>query len=265
MRELTITTCQAPIAERCVALLAIYLAEQLARPVRFVDDCSWQERARLLDSGVIDLAWICGTPYVRRVDTLQPTVTLLVAPVQAAARYGGRPVYFSDVVVRAQSPLHHFADLRGRRWGYNEPNSHSGYFLFRSYLVERGETTAFFGQIVETGGHQQSLALILGGQLDASAIDSTVLDLLLRDDPALATDIRLIATLGPSSGPPWVASLQLEATLREQVRAALLAAHTQQRGQAALAAGGLARFAAVDDQDYNDIRRMAALAALAGP
>lgn len=264
MRELTITTCQAPIAERCVALLARYLAERLAIPVRFVQDISWQERIQQLDRGAIDIAWICGTPYVHRFDRTQPTVTLLAAPVQAAARYGDRPIYFSDVVVRADSPFQQFEDLRGTRWGYNEPNSHSGYFLFRSYLAARGETTAFFGRLVETGAHQQSLEQILSGQLDASAIDSTVLDLVLRGEPSIASHIRVIATLGPSSSPPWVASTRLEPALCDHVRGALLSAHRDERGLVALAAGGLARFAAVADHDYDDIRHMAAQADQAG-
>jgi phosphonate transport system substrate-binding protein len=260
MNQLTITSCQSPLAELHVALLAKYLARYLGIAVRFVNHIPWQERSRLLDTGEIDVAWICGAPYVRRTVAPSPAVVLLAAPVQTGERYSDRPIYFSDVVVGAASSFRSFVQLRGTRWGYNEPASHSGYVLFRSYLAERGETVAFFGSLMETGAHHESLAHILAGTIDAAAIDSTVLELLLGHQPELATHIRVIETMGPSSAPPWVASHLLDTTLREQVRQALLAAHTNEQGRAALAAGGIARFAAVDDSDYNDIRRMVRLA-----
>jgi ABC-type nitrate/sulfonate/bicarbonate transport system substrate-binding protein len=60
-----------------------------------------------------------------------PKLTLLAAPLPAGARYGGKPIYFSDVVVRRDSPYQTFADLRGVTWGYNEPGSQSGYNVVR--------------------------------------------------------------------------------------------------------------------------------------
>ncbi len=213
----------------------------------------------MLAAGEIDLGWICGTPYVCHTDAPDPRFGLLVAPVQAGARYGGQPVYFSDVVVRAASPYRCFDDLRGARWGYNEPHSHSGYFVYRAYLVARGETNAFFGSVTETGAHATSIAQILAGAIDAAAIDSTVLELLRRDDPLLAAQVRVVATMGPSSAPPWVVQRRLDRTLRAQLRAVMLTLHEDPAARPALAAGGLARFAAVTDADYNDIRRAAAL------
>lgn len=41
-------------------------------------------------------------------------------------RYGGEPIYFSDVVVHTDAPAEGFADLAGCRWAFNEPQSQSG-------------------------------------------------------------------------------------------------------------------------------------------
>ncbi len=258
---LSITSCQAPNADPAVAAVAAYLAELLGRPVTFVNPIDWQERDRQLDAGRIDLGWICGWPYVRKMRRQPPTLELLVAPVPAGERYGGRPIYFSDVVVRRDSPYQTFADLRGATWGYNEPGSQSGYNVARYHLALRGLTWEFFGRVVRTGAHQNSLRALLAGQLQASAIDSTVLETEFKRQPALRDQVRLIDVMGPSPVPPWVAQTRLPADLRATLRGALLDMHHNPAGQAALAVGDLARFAAVTDADYDAIREMERVAA----
>ncbi len=127
-----------------------YIGERLGVATEFVDGFSWQERERLLDAGEIHAGWICGLPYVLKADRPRPGVELLAAPVMAGARYAGRPVYFSDIVVRSDHPARSFDELRGARWGYNEPRSHSGYEIVRYQLAQRAERASFFSKVVET-------------------------------------------------------------------------------------------------------------------
>jgi phosphonate transport system substrate-binding protein len=256
MDSLRITSCQAANADPWVAAVVAYLAERLGRPAEFVNQIAWEERDRLLDAGQVDAGWICGWPYVRKLARPDPNLELLAAPVMAAPRYRDRPIYFSDVVVRRDSPYTSFAGLRGAAWGYNEPGSQSGFNITRYHLAKLGETWAYFGRVVGTGAHQASLRELRAGRLDATAIDSTVLETELERDPALGAEIRIIGELGPSPMPPWVAVTSLPAELRQALRAALLEMHTQPAGREALAVGRLARFAAVTDRDYDEIRQM---------
>jgi phosphonate transport system substrate-binding protein len=64
----TFTTIQAPIQDFIIEDLARYLALRLGIPSQFVIEVSWQERERRIDSGEIDVAWICGLPYVIKAD-----------------------------------------------------------------------------------------------------------------------------------------------------------------------------------------------------
>ena len=253
---LRVTSLQAPNADPWVAAVTVYLAERLGRPVAFVNDIPWEERERLLDAGQIELGWICGWPYVRKMRRQSPNLELLAAPVPAGARYGDRPIYFSDVVVRRDSPYQAFADLRGAVWGYNEPGSQSGFNIARYHLAVRGLTWAFFGRVVRTGSHQNSLRQLLAGGLDATTIDSTVLETELEREPALRKQVRVIDVMGPSPVPPMVAQTSLPAELRAELRGGLLEMHHDPAGQAALALGHVARFAAVSDADYDAIREM---------
>ena len=261
MNTIKISTCMAPNMDFVCRELAGYLSTRLSIPVEAWLDIPWQERERLLDEGQIDLCWICGLPYVRKADHLRPPqVELVAAPVMEGARYQNRPLYFSDVVVRRDSPFQTLGDLKGAAWAYNEPASHSGYNVVRYALAQRGERAGFFGTVIEAGAHQVSLQMILRRQVDGSAIDSSVLEQELRDDPALASQIRVIDTLGPSPIPPWVAPRAAPAGLRHQLRELLLGMQEDPVGQAILARAHLARFAAVADGDYDAIREMARLA-----
>ena len=255
----TLATCQADNTFSLSRALAGYLSDYLARPVRFLDGADWRDSYTAIAAGRIDIGWICGRPYVDLLAAGAP-ISLLAAPVMAGARYGGQPGYFSDVVVRRDSRFRHFADLRGASWAYNEPGSHSGYHVTRYHLAQLGETGRYFGRVVGSGGHMRSLQLVLSGAIDASAIDSTVLEWAQERDPTLAQRIRIIDILGPSPGPPLVVAGEQGLALRQQLRAALLTLPETAAGWSILALGGLARFAAVADSDYDAIRTMAEVA-----
>src|SRR5262245_144382 len=159
---LRFSSCQAPIAEPFCAALASAIGAKLGIGSEFVGGISWQERDRLLDRGEIHVCWICGLPYVRKRDNgQQHAVELVAAPVGSHVRYGDQPIYYSDVLVHAESGLRTFAQLRGRTWAYNEPGSHSGHNITRYQLAVEGFGPTFFGRIVQSGSHQESLQLLL--------------------------------------------------------------------------------------------------------
>lgn len=253
---LRITSCMADNAEATCRAIAAWLGTRLGIVTEFVDCIPWQERERQLDAGRIHACWICGLPYARKADAGN-IVEACVAPVMAAPRYAAAPVYYSDIVVRSDRPFRDFADLRGASWAYNEPDSHSGYNVVRQHLAAAGETTGYFARAVESGAHQVSLQMIVDGRIDASAIDSTVLEAELVRKPQLRDHIRVIGTLGPSPMPPWVLHRSLAPALRAELRQALLDMHADARGAGILAEWGISHFTTVADSDYDPIRRMA--------
>lgn len=256
MQPLTFTSCMAPRADAFGVALARYISDRLQIPTTFVGDIPWQERERRFDAGAIDCCWICGLPYVWKTARGEPSLELLAAPVMQGERYRGRPVYFSDVVVQRTSHFHSFADLRGATWAYNEPGSHSGFNVVRAHLAHLGERSGYFGRVVAAGAHQTSLRLLLAGEIDATAIDSTVLEAELQHQPAIEERIRVVATLGPSPIPPWLILRQVPEALRRAVRFALLEMHRDRAGQKLLATERIARFIPIGDRWYDSIRQM---------
>ena len=233
-----------------------YVGQKLQYPTELVEGISFDQFA----ANQADVGFICGLPYVQLADQRPPAVELLAAPVLEGERYQDKPIYFSDVIVRRDSPFQTFADLRGRSWSYNDAASHSGYNLTRYWLATLGETGRFFGRIVQSGFHQKSIQMVCSGEIDASAIDSQVLAVELRDHPELAEQLRIIETFGPSPIQPVVASCHMPASLKADVRTALVEVGNDPASRDVLAHGFVKRFAPVNDSDYDPIRGMLSLA-----
>ena len=257
MPHLRLASCMAENSEAFCHAVARYIDEQLDLSTEYVTGIPWQERERLFDGGDVHILWLCGLPYVQKADRAAQDIELLAVPIPDGERYLGRPVYFSDVVVRRHSPYQSLLDLRGAAWAYNEPRSHSGYNVVRAYLSEFGQNEAFFSEVLESGAHTTSLEMLLRGTVDGTAIDSTVLEWIVAERKHLAGRIRVIETIGPSPIPPWVISTRVPETLRTDVRGSLLAMHQDPLGRDVLASGRIERFAEALDSDYDPIRRMA--------
>lgn len=210
----------------------------------------------------LDIAFICGLPFTQinsnRANQLQP----LVAPVMQASRYHSRPVYFSDIIVNADSDCKTFDDLSGKILCYNDPGSNSGYNLVRQKLMQVGYPSNFFGKVIQSGSHQRSIRLVAEGLADCAAIDSTVLEQELRDRPPLANHLRVIESIGPCPMPPVVAAQRLGSELINLLQSALCQPDAEL--QSAMARSHIQRYVTVLAEDYAAITTMYDSAIAAG-
>ncbi|MGH7322643.1 MAG: PhnD/SsuA/transferrin family substrate-binding protein [Candidatus Rokuibacteriota bacterium] len=244
--------------------IAGYVARRVGQPAALLSGVGWEERHRLLDEGHVQVAFICGLPYSQKFDRPDRPVELLCAPVMAAPRYQDRPIYFTDVIVRRESPHRAFADLGGKSWAYNDAGSHSGYNMPRHHLLLLGETGGYFGRTVASGSHQSSIRMVLEGAVDASGIDSVVLELEGKGRPELASALRVVESIGPCPIPPVVVSSRVPDGLKDELRRVFLRMHEDADGRAILADGLMRRFVPVRDADYDEIRAMVRRAEAAG-
>ncbi|WP_370325343.1 phosphate/phosphite/phosphonate ABC transporter substrate-binding protein [Euzebya sp.] len=210
-------------------------------------------------TGEADVAFLCATSYVWLTGTAHPPIRLVGAAwAPTDPRADQQAVYFGDVLVRVDGPAQ-LGDLIGRRVAYNDDASLSGYHSVRLALREAG-IDAEGVRFVRSGSHLRSLELLVEGDVDAAAIDSTVWHRLSRRTPALAAQVRPIAALGPHPVQPVVARAGLPTHVRDGVRDALLGAHEAPATARALAAAELRRFVPVDDAHYRPLAaRMTAL------
>ena len=234
------------------AFIARYVGEKVGRSARLIvgqsfDAFAWRQ---------VDVGFLCGLPYTQLADSPNPSIELLAAPVLHGERYQQRPVYFSDVVVRSDSPYTSFDDLQGCTWAYNQRTSHSGWNIVCYSLSQRGKTLDYFGVLVETSSHLRSLSLVLDGVMDATAIDSHVLDVFRLQQPEQAASLRVIEAFGPSPIPPVAIACTVDHDLKRRIQDVLLALHEDPCAVSALHKGAIERFVRVCDEDYDLIRKI---------
>lgn len=254
-RTLRVATHLAPSVLPLYAFVAGYVGDRLGRRGRLIVAESYAECARDVD----DLCFVCSVPYLLFAAEGRIDMEVVAAPVLIGDRYGGRPVYFSDVVVSVSSAATRFEDLRGGVWAYNEPFSHSGYLVVWHHLLSIGEGSGFFGRWVEAGFHAEALRMVADGRADGAAIDSQVLAIELRDDPALAARLKVVGSIGPSTIQPLVVSAsRLSNVERDEIRAALLDIGSDPGARPVLDAAMVERFVPIGGDGYADIRAMLA-------
>jgi phosphonate transport system substrate-binding protein len=193
------------------------------------------------------LLFICGLPYARTRDRGFP-IEPLAAPVPEDEKGA---VYRADLLVAPSSEVTAPGELIGARVAFNGDDSLSGWVLPRHALRGLGIDPDLYDW-VPTGSHRNSLRALQRGDVAAAPIDSTVLALELRADPALG-DLRRVARLGEMPSPP-VALVAGDGSLTAALRAALTGLPSSEQGRAALALGGVQRFDAVADADYEPVR-----------
>jgi phosphonate transport system substrate-binding protein len=245
----------APNMTAVYADVATRVGRELGASAELIEGTDLQQ----LREGLVDVAFLCGLPYVRLCAERPGMLRPLAAPILDESRYEDRPVYFSDIIVRHDSPFRSFEDLRGQTWAYNGEDSFSGSLAVRYHLLQMGETEAFFGRLACSGRHQESIRKVVSGEVDAAAIDSHVLGVERLRNPDLAGKIRVITTLGPSTIPLVVATAVVPQAIQAQVRDALCALGRDPVSRDVLARGLIRRFAPIDDRAYDDIREKMAV------
>src|SRR5262245_27943588 len=106
--SLRFVTFLAPILFPLYELITCHAGRRLGLPTESaVGSCY----AQLSTQGV-DVAFVCGLPYVEMARREEAPVEPLAAPILSGKRFGGRAIYFSDVIVHRASHLQSFADLR---------------------------------------------------------------------------------------------------------------------------------------------------------
>jgi ABC-type phosphate/phosphonate transport system substrate-binding protein len=167
--------------------------------------------------GDLGAAMMCGLPYSQR----KPRPTLVAAPVPSPSRYGGKPIYFTDIAVRADAPYRRLEDTFGGVVGFTLPDSMSGYVALRRHLASHGSN--LYKKAV--GGLLNARMVIEAleeRRIDVGPLDSYYYDLLKKDAPEMAGKVRIIDSTRPAPIPPLVATAALDEKTLERLRASLL-------------------------------------------
>lgn len=233
-----------------------YIEKKSGIETDFVTGLSYSTVNSMIEQGAAQVAFICGYPYILSYDNSpNPSHHLLAAPVMESELYEGKPIYYSYVIVRKDSPINSFEQLKGKRWAYNDTTSNSGYNMPRAKLIDMGETNGFFSEVIHSGSHEESVRMVASGLADASAIDSLVLDYMRLEGEDFAEDVKIIETLGPAGIPPVVYSTSFPEEKANKIKQVLLGMKDDPEGRDILKKAHLKAFVEVDDTLFDDVRK----------
>jgi ABC-type phosphate/phosphonate transport system substrate-binding protein len=148
------------------------------------------------------VAQSCGYPLTTR---LRGQVQLVATPHYDAEGCEGA-FHRAAIVVRADNPAASLAELHGARVGINDWHSNTGMNLLRAAVAPLAGGAAFFGEVVVTGSHAQSIAALTEGRIDVASIDAVTLVHILSHDPEQAHAIRILDWTATTPGLPLITS-----------------------------------------------------------
>ncbi|GAB4484419.1 MAG: phosphate/phosphite/phosphonate ABC transporter substrate-binding protein [Thermodesulfovibrionales bacterium] len=227
-----------------------YIGRKTGRHIDFVDREDYAEINRLVQKGEVDLAFVCGGPYVDGHRDFG--MEILAAP-----RAYGDTVYYSYIIVHKDSPFLTFDDLRGKRFAFTDPLSNTGKLAPTFMLAKRNETPeSFFRSTVFTKSHDKSIKAVAQKIVDAAAVDSLIWEYENRTNPEFTSKTRIIEKSPPYGIPPVVVRHGIDPQLKEQLRAVFLNAHLDPDGRKILDGMMIEKFVVISDSAYDSIRAM---------
>lgn len=110
----------------------------------------------------------------------------------------GSGSYVAQYLVRSDSGLETLADLEGKTWAFGDPTSTSGYLfpavqLANEFDLEDPENE-FFGESVQTGGHDNSAIAVYNGDADVATTFDDVRTTLVEEYPDIMEKLTVIET-----------------------------------------------------------------------
>jgi ABC-type phosphate/phosphonate transport system substrate-binding protein len=199
--------------------------------------------------------FMCGLPYSRA----RPQPHLVVAPVPSPAEYAGEPRYWSELVVRADSPHRTLADTYGTRLALTVPGSQSGCAAVLAHLMSQasgGDASNPAAQppyrviVAPTVTPLGALSAVIQREADVAPIDSYAYALLQRFRPDLTFQVRSVARTAPTPIPALVSSEEASPALRS----AFLEAHHVPATRALMERLLLQRFVRAEPVAYEALR-----------
>src|ERR1700730_13987861 len=126
--------------------------------------------------------FMCGLPW----SLATPRPTLVAAPRPSPAAYGGRACYWTDLVVRADSPFQSLEQTFGHRLALTTPESQSGYAAPLHALMAHGAAKPLYREIIEPRFTPMgALRAVIENKAEVAPIDSYAWALLAKYAPAL--------------------------------------------------------------------------------
>lgn len=146
--------------------LRAYTEELLGVPTKLFAPADYNGVIQGLLGGTIDMAWLGASGYAKTWLSDPEAVEPVLVKVNVDGGFG----YHSIGFARKDSGIASLDDLKGKVFGFGDPNSTSGYLIPSIEIPEATGATMdsgdYFGEVKFTGGHEQTIVAVNNGDID---------------------------------------------------------------------------------------------------
>lgn len=146
------------------------VAKSMNKKARTIIVQSYEALSDGVENGVIDIGWFSPFAYVNAHDKCGaiPVVTPKVS---------GKASYNGYIIARRDGSVKSMNDLLGKRFGYVDARSASGYLYARDSMKrEKLDPDEIFSQVAFLGNHDHVIEAVLSGEVDAGATYNEAFD-----------------------------------------------------------------------------------------
>mgnify|MGYP000486427423 FL=1 len=206
-------------------------------------------------AGRADIAWYGGKTYI---------IAAEIADAEAFAA-GVRPGeknanYFAYFVVKNDSKIKKFSDIKGKVLSLNTIGSTSGDLIPQVELAKINLSTTnkdHFKNVFYAGSHDACLLAVLNNQSDVCGMSSRNFEARLADNTFKMEQVRIIHKSDPVPPPPLAYSKKIPLEDRKKIKKAVLEAH--KHGEIGGYGGKMSHYISVKDADYDVLRKVVEL------
>lgn len=234
--------------------LTAMLSEELGVKVKGFTATNYVGVVEGLGSGQVDFGFIPPFAYVLANQESNAQVIL------TSLNRSGEAFYRSQFLVREDSEINSFQDIRGKIVGFVDPSSTSGYLFPGAHLIGEGIDLERDIDYIYSGGHDKSLQLLLNGDIDVAPTFVDVRDRYKDEFPSAMEETRILGYTDNIPNISVTTSGSMDEEMRLKIQEALLNIAESPEGKALLAElFNMHGFVAATDSDYEVIRTTAAI------
>jgi phosphonate transport system substrate-binding protein len=175
--------------------------------------------------------------------------------VQALARPenpDGTSTYHGLIFVRKDSGIRTADDMKGKRFAFVDKATTAGYLLPLHYFKDHGidDYHAWFAETYFTGTHDGAIYDVLRQKADIGAAKNTIFSQLASDNPEISDELLVLARSPDVPENGLCVKADLDASLKNKLKEALLTMNQHKKGRQLLNAFGASRFIETTAADY---------------
>jgi len=146
--------------------LRVKLEDALGVPVKIFTPADYDGVIQGMLGGTIDVSWLGASAYAK----VYLTDPEAVEPALVKQNVDGSIGYYSIGFARKDSGITSLDDMKGKVFGFGDPNSTSGYLIPNVEISAAGYSMVpgeYFGDVKFLGGHEQTIVGVNNGDVDA--------------------------------------------------------------------------------------------------